>query len=64
MPQQATCGLDLFNNKNDFTEWAVTLRIRIVKALEITSILPSDCSRGRPIRVGRLGDKSTKFALG
>ena len=47
MPQQATCGWDLFKNGNEFTEWAVTLRIRIVKALEITGILLSDCSRER-----------------
>ena len=52
MPQQATCGWDLFKN-----ELAMTLRIRIVKALEITGILLSDCSIGRPIRVGRLGDR-------
>ena len=57
MPKQATCGWDLFNNVNDFTEWAVAMRIRIVKALEITGTLLSDCSRGRPIRVGRLGDR-------
>ena len=50
MPKQATCGWDLFNNENDFTEWAVTLRIRIVKALEITGTLLSDSSRGRPIK--------------
>ena len=55
--KQATCGWDLFNNVNDFTEWAVTLRIRIVKALGITSTLLSDCSRGRPIIVGKLGEK-------
>ena len=63
MPQQATCGWDLFKNENGFTEWAVTLTIWIVKALGITSILLSDCSRGRPTRVGKLGD-TTEFALG
>ena len=57
MPQQATCGWDLFKNENEVTEGAVTLKIRIVKAIEITGILLSDCSRGRPLRVGRLGDR-------
>ena len=57
MPQQATCEWDLFKCENEVTEGAVTLRIRIVRALEITGILLSDCSRGRPIKVGRLGDR-------
>ena len=35
----------------------MTLSVRIVNVYTVTSILPSDCSRGRPIRIWELGER-------
>ena len=57
MPQQVTSRWDLFKYERESQKGAVIERIRIVKALEITGTLLSDCSRGRPTGVGKLGDR-------